>query len=298
MAPCRIIVARHATRRDSEDLAWSESSPTPYDPPISSKGKLEAGALGLAVLSEVRAVLDSAHSPCLFRADSFSDSCTILSSSPSFTAASSSSTCSTLSPHLPPLPSRPLNVYIHTSPFLRCAMTASHVAEQLAASSSSSISIRIRMDSFLGEWLTPDYFANSCPPPDDGHASLAASSMSWLLSHGARPHLDLAWPLNAFGHSGEYGERWRTMYSRFSEGLSNMIASYSGPATGDSVIVIVTHGAGSNALVGAISGKPMLADFGLASLSVAVPRKHDVEVDYSSAMDMVGRSATVLDTGC
>lgn len=138
------------------------------------------------------------------------------------------------------------------------------------------------MDSFLGEWLTPDYFANSCPPPDDGHASLAASSMSWLLSHGARPHLDLAWPLNAFGHSGEYGERWRTMYSRFSEGLSNMIASYSGPATGDSVIVIVTHGAGSNALVGAISGKPMLADFGLASLSVAVPRKHDVEVDYSS----------------
>ncbi|KAK7207785.1 histidine phosphatase superfamily [Myxozyma melibiosi] len=296
MAPSRIIVARHATRRDSVDTAWRQSSPTPYDPPISANGALEADALGRAITAEVAAVLDSIRSsPASTPAGPFSDSSTLLSSSPGLTAASSASSVS--SPRLLPSPAsfpypsstssspvpptRPLNVYIHTSPFLRCAMTASHVADQLT-SSLPSVSVKIRIDSFLGEWLTPDYFANSCPPPDDGHSSLAASSTSWLLSHGAQPYLDLAWPLDAFGRSGEYGERWRSMYARFSSGLSNLISSYSGPATADSVVVLVTHGAGSNALVGAISGKPMLTDFGLASLSVAVPHKCGVEVDYSS----------------
>ncbi|KAK9341058.1 histidine phosphatase superfamily, partial [Lipomyces starkeyi] len=232
----RILVARHSTRLDTKDLSWRDSSPTPYDPPLAQSGILEAAALGRAIGTEIAA-----------------------------SAAFSSS--------------RPLTVYIHTSPFLRCAMTAHYIAQQLismaplsSSSASSTINLKIRVDSFLGEWLTPDYFASISPPPEDGHSSLATSSMSWLLSNGSGSILDLTWPLNAFGRSGEYGERWKTMYTRFSSGLTNLVASYDGPGTGDTVVILVTHGAGSNALVGALSGKPILVDFGLASLSVAVPR--------------------------
>ncbi|KAK9460813.1 uncharacterized protein V1516DRAFT_607297, partial [Lipomyces oligophaga] len=219
----RILVVRHATRRDSEDVRWRDSSPTPYDPPLSNNGS-------------------------------------------SNIAQSTSATQS-------------LTVCIHSSPFLRCAMTALRIARQVADSSEQfplKLNIRIRFDAFLGEWLTPGYYANTSPPPEDGHISLADSSSSWLLSNGGRPFLDLTWPLSACGKSGSYGERWKTMNTRFASGLSNLIASYSSTSSvsssGSNVIILVTHGAGCNALVSALSRKQLLVDYGLASLSVAVPR--------------------------
>ncbi|KAK9241050.1 hypothetical protein V1525DRAFT_393552 [Lipomyces kononenkoae] len=314
----RILVARHSTRLDTKDLAWRDSSPTPYDPPLSHSGILEASALGRAIAAEIAAAVistvdssidieDTAGSITprpkpgssmrdLSPASRISD---ISLSSSVDTDASSALTAgsSVASVSESPFPtSRPLTVYIHTSPFLRCAMTAHYIAQQLlslaplssssssaSSSTSSTIRLKIRIDSFLGEWLTPDYFASISPPPDDGHASLAASSMSWLLSNGSRNILDLAWPLNGFGRSGDYGERWRTMYARLSSGLTNLVASYDGPAAGDTVVILVTHGAGSNALVGALSGKPILHDFGLASLSVAVPqRQTEGKDEYTS----------------
>ncbi|KAK9248036.1 hypothetical protein V1506DRAFT_530556 [Lipomyces tetrasporus] len=293
----RILVVRHSTRLDTKDLSWRDTSPTPYDPPLSQSGILEAGALGRAIASEIAASVDSAADTAvsvsvrptrdLSPASRTSDRSSVGTDSSS--ALTMGSSAASASPSTFPS-SRPLTVYIHTSPFLRCAMTAHYIAQQLvsmaplaSSSASSTVNLKIRIDSFLGEWLTPDYFSSISPPPDDGHTSLAASSMSWLLSNGSRNILDLTWPLNAFGLSGQYGERWKTMYWRFSTGLSNLVASYAGPATGDSVVILVTHGAGSNALVGALSATPILVDFGLASLSVAVPRRRtDGEDEYSS----------------
>ncbi|KAK9366465.1 hypothetical protein V1509DRAFT_629988 [Lipomyces kononenkoae] len=308
----RILVARHSTRLDTKDLSWRDSSPTPYDPPLSRSGILEAAALGRAIATEIAASVDSSVdivdtsgsvtprpkpsssmqrdlSPASRISDTSLSSSADTESSSALTASSSAASAAES-----PFPtSRPLTVYIHSSPFLRCAMTAHYIAQQLLSlaplpsssesSTSSTIRLKIRIDSFLGEWLTPDYFACISPPPDDGHASLAASSMSWLLSNGSRNILDLAWPLNAFGRSGQYGERWKTMYNRFSSGLTNLVTSYTSPAAGDTVVILVTHGAGSNALVGALSGKPILQDFGLASLSVAVPlRQTEGKDEYTS----------------
>ncbi|KAK9455549.1 histidine phosphatase superfamily [Dipodascopsis uninucleata] len=306
----RILVARHASRLDTVDKSWQHTSPTPYDSPLSERGVKEAKALGNAIAEEILASCSSEydndallspisliHAKPLAPNGSYQSSVGSLASSTELSSSygtdsqlSVSMTTSTSSSTAFSSPvfhscGRPLNVYIHTSPFLRCAMTAHYIADQVSSMISQSpqqISLKIRMDTFLGEWLTPDYYTNYAPPPEDGHTSLAASSIAWLLSIGSRQYLDLVWSVQGMGRSGEYGERWRSMYSRLSGGLSNVIRSYtSSSGLSDTLVVFVTHGACCNALLGALSNKPMLVDVGIASLSVAVPRKTD-EQEYGT----------------
>ncbi|KAJ5138227.1 Histidine phosphatase superfamily clade-1 [Penicillium bovifimosum] len=91
------------------------------------------------------------------------------------------------------------NVIIHTSPFLRCLQTAIGVSaginqqhpdtEASEATSSaftvpetSSIPDRrclLRVDAFLGEWLSPDYYDQITPPP--GSDRMVASAKAELL---------------------------------------------------------------------------------------------------------------------
>ncbi|KAL2060855.1 hypothetical protein VTL71DRAFT_8907 [Oculimacula yallundae] len=98
-----------------------------------------------------------------------------------------------------------------------------------------------------------------------------------------------------WGNGGEYGEEWSSMHKRFRKGLQQLAGWYSDtddpgklftkPATsdylrpnednsedGDSdlVIILVTHGAGCNALIGALTNQPVLLDVGMASLTMAV----------------------------
>lgn len=107
-----------------------------------------------------------------------------------------------------------------------------------------------------------------------------------------------------WGDGGEYGDEWSTMHKRFRKGLAGMMTWYkehgktalketrwlrlttnsSSTANGkasdsnaahedeDLVVIMVTHGAGCNALLGAISNQPILMDVGMASLSMAVRR--------------------------
>ncbi|KAF2116297.1 hypothetical protein BDV96DRAFT_658536 [Lophiotrema nucula] len=114
-----------------------------------------------------------------------------------------------------------------------------------------------------------------------------------------------------WGDGGEYGDEWSTMHKRFRRGLGGMMSWYGeygimapkekisgftyketnghvpvlshhtsdpGPEPDQSdddeelVLILVTHGAGCNALLGAISAQPVLLDIGLASLSMAVRR--------------------------
>lgn len=114
-------------------------------------------------------------------------------------------------------------------------------------------------------------------------------------------NVDLQWdsmrePQN-WGDGGEYGEEWSAMHKRFRLGLYRLISWYkdhaatycphtdaavSGSVAGeddsddyDLVLVLVTHGAGCNALIGAITNQPVLIDVGMASLTMAV-RKSEV----------------------
>jgi hypothetical protein len=108
-----------------------------------------------------------------------------------------------------------------------------------------------------------------------------------------------------WGDGGELGEEWSSMHKRFRFGLSRMISWYkehspdfhperedplalepddqieSSEDDYDLVLILVTHGAGCNALVGALTNHPVLMDFGLSSLSMAVQK--DVGHDYTLA---------------
>ena len=93
-------------------------------------------------------------------------------------------------------------------------------------------------------------------------------------------------PPQDWGNGGEYGEEWSDMHKRFRNGLQRMIAWYKEHGTSisatdgskeedddsdaDIVLILVTHGAGCNALIGALTNHPVLLDVGMASLTMAV----------------------------
>lgn len=148
-------------------------------------------------------------------------------------------------------------VYVHSSPFLRCVETADRLGLTNA---------RVRLDAVFGEWLTEDYFSNYAPPPSDNHRSLVERNMQWLKTNGSTS-IDDGWQYDQFGDSGEYGESWEDMHQRFSHGLERLLRYYNGfsePCT----VVIVTHGAGVNALLGHILDQPLLTRINLASFAV------------------------------
>lgn len=92
-----------------------------------------------------------------------------------------------------------------------------------------------------------------------------------------------------WGNGGDYGEEWSSMHMRFRNGLQRMVdwyKSYGLPSQQgsvpespftededdftDTVLILVTHGAGCNALIGALTNQPVLLDVGMASLTMAV----------------------------
>lgn len=126
-------------------------------------------------------------------------------------------------------------------------------------------------------------------------------------------HVDYQWDSMRdtldWGDGGSLGEEWAAMHKRFRKGLQKLIDWYSTAENptqmvtkerrasvsedyvvvdeGDedvdveSVVIIVSHGAGCNALIGAITHQPVLTDVGLASLTEAVrkPGVNDVQND-------------------
>ncbi|KAG0160815.1 hypothetical protein PDIDSM_8345 [Penicillium digitatum] len=94
---------------------------------------------------------------------------------------------------------RRYNVIIHTSPYLRCLQTAIGVSAgihqqpsdtEASESTSSAPTVPtvsspadqrclLRVDAFLGEWLSPDYFDQITPPP--GSDRMVASAKGELL---------------------------------------------------------------------------------------------------------------------
>ena len=98
----------------------------------------------------------------------------------------------------------------------------------------------------------------------------------------------------SWGDGGSYGEEWSSMHKRFRNGIQHMVhwyriheasalrqtghprhlhpahhEEYDSEDT-DTVLVLVTHGSGCNALIGALTDQPVLLDVGMASLTMAV----------------------------
>lgn len=126
-----------------------------------------------------------------------------------------------------------------------------------------------------------------------------------------------------WGDGGVIGEEWSSMHKRFRRGLQSMITWYrtcdtterkaylKGEATSENgprlendeemetVLVLVTHGAGCNALIGALTNQPVLLDVGMASLTMAV-RKARTNIQHASSdptSAVTMRRRSVIDSG-
>ena len=112
--------------------------------------------------------------------------------------------------------------------------------------------------------------------------------------------IDYKWdsmrPPQLWPDGGQFGEEWISMHRRFRRGLQQMILWYQqvnamttsaamdegfadfssldseADEDTDTVLVLVTHSAGCNALIGALTNQPVLLDAGMASLTMAVRR--------------------------
>ena len=137
---------------------------------------------------------------------------------------------------------------------------------------------------------TPSYAISPLAPIPQGYVAHAKD---------ACVNVDYQWdsmrPPHEWGDGGQYGEEWSLMHKRFRRGLQQMILWYGqlGPKSPsaiseeiaelsklddgnedatDIVLILVTHSAGCNALMGALTNQPVLLDAGMASLTMAVRR--------------------------
>lgn len=151
---------------------------------------------------------------------------------------------------------------------------------------------------------TPAFALSSNAPIPAGfvnHARDACVDVDYQWDSMRKPYL--------FGDGGEYGEEWSAMHRRFRNGVqkmmdwyvgaerpSEMLANASKSRTNsfassrdtapldhpepsedldeETVVILVSHGAGCNALIGAITNQPVLADVAMSSLTSLI-RKPD-----------------------
>ncbi|KAH6607716.1 phosphoglycerate mutase family [Trichoderma cornu-damae] len=166
--PSHIFVVRHGNRLDAADKQWHLTSPTPYDPPLTYGGFLQARQAG----NQIGSILEQAKVDAEVTGNG---------------AALSGKR-------------RRFRVVIHSSPFLRCVQTSVGISSGLAQTAPDSIyqpcdvvvprrapvgrqsphkSALLRLDTFLGEWLSPEYFEMITPPP--GPALMMGGAKAELL---------------------------------------------------------------------------------------------------------------------
>lgn len=135
------------------------------------------------------------------------------------------------------------------------------------------------------------------PPGYVAHARDACTEVDFQWDSMREPH--------DWGNGGAYGEEWSGMHKRFRRGLQSMIVWYQHnhakvttqdiingshsrseevdeqDEDTDIVLILVTHGAGCNALIGALTNQPVLLDVGMASLTLAVRKQTSDELSQS-----------------
>ena len=142
----------------------------------------------------------------------------------------------------------------------------------------------------------PSYAISSVAPIPPGYVAYAKNTCL---------DVDYQWdsmrPPHEWGDGGVYGEEWSSMHKRFRRGLQDMIWWYRGQDNGrdgatfehdnpdaadddedtDTVLILVTHSAGCNALIGALTNQPVLLDAGMASLTMAMRKPTVNGYNYS-----------------
>ncbi|KAL8798284.1 MAG: hypothetical protein Q9182_006796 [Xanthomendoza sp. 2 TL-2023] len=164
---------------------------------------------------------------------------------------------------------------------------------------------------------TPSYAispSDPIPPGYVAHARDNCMEVNFQWDSMRQPH--------DWGSGGDYGEEWSGMHKRFRRGLQSMITWYqhnhaevttqdildgsSSKSDGlketdadtDTVLILVTHGAGCNALIGALTNQPALLDVGMSSLTMAVRKDTSEEqVQSPTSPKQSSRPQSSVDSG-
>ncbi|POS86522.1 hypothetical protein EPUL_003965, partial [Erysiphe pulchra] len=188
--PAVIIVVRHGARLDAADLKWHLTSPTPYDPPLTYGGWCQSKVLGARIASILQSRESDEENPNTIpsalgkRSRGKRKHKIVIHTSPFLRCVQTSIGISAglaqnLKTQTPPTKHgitshkiRPM----HSSPLIRPTVMGSSALSSIPepavalekiklSENHQKIRCTLRVDGFLGEWLTPDYFENITPPP-------------------------------------------------------------------------------------------------------------------------------------
>ena len=114
----------------------------------------------------------------------------------------------------------------------------------------------------------PTYAISPSEPIPPGFVAHARNACVDIDYQWDSTRLPLEW-----GTGGDFGEEWGSMHRRLRNGLQKMLKYYENEDETDLILVLVTHGAGCNALIGAMTSSPVLLDVGVASLTLALRKE-------------------------
>ncbi|KAI1374008.1 hypothetical protein F4677DRAFT_427880 [Hypoxylon crocopeplum] len=182
--PAYIFIVRHGKRLDAADKQWHLSSPTPYDPPLTYGGWMQSKTVGARIASilqereaedEAEAVVASQGPDAIPIGQKKRHYKVIIHSSPFLRCVQTSIAIAAGLASNPPLPTpserspSPRSTQVsplssapaRTRPAISTHASLSQDPPNLNAFEKSVL----RLDAFLGEWLSPDYFEHITPPP-------------------------------------------------------------------------------------------------------------------------------------
>ncbi|KAJ9150696.1 Phosphoglycerate mutase [Pleurostoma richardsiae] len=210
-APAYVFVVRHGNRLDAANKQWHLHSPTPYDPPLTYSGWTQSKALGARIgeILREREIQDAAeHSQSQAKKRRRRRFKVVIHSSPFIRCVQTAIGISAGLATIPPLaasegtpdaspalkPQHPPNgpsPSPHQRPTINTNITRGSPLALLPRTDGRSSSVQlpvepleiqksvIRVDAFLGEWLTPTYFELITPPPSS--SLMIASAKAELL---------------------------------------------------------------------------------------------------------------------
>lgn len=187
--PAVVVVARHGARLDAADKAWHLSSPTPYDPPLTYGGWAQGKALGQRIAAllhqrDMERACDRQPQKKRKKRKIVIHSSPFLRCVQTSTAVAAGITqYESLPPATPPPPSTakaPAPSSRATPPLVQPLFDpALEISYKPRAGPDR---ILLRVDAFLGEWLSPDYYQDITPPPSS--TMMVAGAKADLLRRG------------------------------------------------------------------------------------------------------------------
>ncbi|KAL1631651.1 glycosylphosphatidylinositol anchor biosynthesis [Diplodia seriata] len=163
--------------------------------------------------------------------------------------------------------------------------SASSAASRVSRRRDMAIPTTTKSDAGVYRPPVPSYAVSPAEPIPRGyvaHARDACVAVDYQWDSMREPQ--------EWGDGGEFGEEWSAMHKRFRRGLNKMFSWYKEHGSAghpdeavvdateeeeeeELVLVLVTHGAGCNALIGALTNQPVLLDVGMASLTMAIKKE-------------------------